>query len=61
MNSESDHDILLELRGDVKSLLNISPDHEMRLRFLERWAWMAIGAIGIIDVMLGLIIIYYHG
>jgi hypothetical protein len=28
-------------------------DHEGRLRFLERYAWLAIGAIGIAEVLIG--------
>ena len=63
MNPESDHDILIELRGEVKGLRQdvtdmrdntktILVDHETRLRFLERWAWGAIGIIGVAEAVL---------
>ena len=66
----SDHDLLIELRGDVKALraevkdINDNTkttlsDHESRIRFMERWQWMAIGAVGVIEVIIGWYITHF--
>jgi len=79
-NTTSDHDLLIELRTEMKGMRadiksfnddtkerlaavetrkvekddfqrfliddnGVNKDHEDRLRFLERWGWMALGAI----------------
>ncbi|MDE2098526.1 MAG: hypothetical protein KGL39_14830 [Patescibacteria group bacterium] len=62
---ESDHDILIELRAEVKGMKEAIIksndttrltllDHEDRLRFLERYAWLAIGAVGIIEAIIAI-------
>ena len=59
-DSTSDHDLLIELksemvglRADVKDLKDVTKerisDHEVRLRFIERYMWLAIGALGLIE------------
>jgi hypothetical protein len=71
MNPESDHDILIELRSDVKALKDVVGemrdntkitllDHEIRIRFLERYAWLAIGAVGVAEIIIALYIAH-HG
>lgn len=56
--SREDRDLLIELRTnvaimtrDIKSLGDNTgatiQDHEGRLRFLERWVWVAIGVISV--------------
>lgn len=59
----SDHDLILEMRGDIKLLqadvreikesqsmkLN---DHETRIRFLEKWMFIGFGVIGFIQFAL---------
>ncbi len=86
-NHQNDHDLLIELRTelrglrtDVNDLKNgldsrvknleddkiskvtvmalkkeadiVHKDHESRIRVLEKWVWVAIGALGIIQVAL---------
>lgn len=34
-------------------------DHETRIRFLERWIWIAIGALAIIQIVVGIAIKMY--
>ena len=59
-DSTTDHDLLIELksemvglRADVKDLKDGTKerirDHEVRLRFIERYMWLAIGALGLIE------------
>jgi hypothetical protein len=54
---QTDHDILIELRTEMRLLRETIrssadgtqtklDDHEKRLRFIERWMWIAIGIIG---------------
>lgn len=44
MTDDSDHDILLEIRGDVKNLLKCQEDHEDRIRRLEGNQLKVLGA-----------------
>jgi hypothetical protein len=59
--SPNDHDILIELRSDMKALrLEVQDirdntketlrDHEIRIRFIEHYAWIAIGAVGLVQI-----------
>jgi len=63
---QSDHDILIELRTEMRLLRdtiketfagNASKleDHEIRLRFIERWMWLAIGALAFLEFVLTLL------
>jgi len=72
MNDQNDHDILIELKSDVKALraevkeINDNTkttltDHEARLRFMERWVWMAIGALGIAETIITFYIAIHYG
>lgn len=45
------------LIGDGK----IKSDHESRLRFLERYAWLAIGAIGVLEIIIGWWLLIHTG
>lgn len=74
--SETDHDTLIalkatveqrfdaieakldELKDDLKTRVD---DHESRIRFLEKYVWLAVGAIGIIDTIIGFYLLYKHG
>lgn len=58
--STNDHDLLIELRTeiigmrtDIKAMKDDSKetiaDHEVRLRFIERYMWLAIGALGLVE------------
>jgi hypothetical protein len=53
MDSPELHQLLGEIRSDVKTLLHNSGDHEERLRSLEKWRWVThgcaalLGAVGI--------------
>lgn len=51
----SDHDLLLRtvtllevVTGDLRTLRT---DHERRLRTLERWTFMGVGALAAVDVL----------
>lgn len=58
-----DRDLLIELKtemGAVKEAIKeladntkiTIADHESRLRFIERYMWLAIGALGIVQVII---------
>jgi hypothetical protein len=58
---QNDHDLLVELKTEMRLLREdiremkdgntvTLEDHESRIRFLERWVWLAVGALGIIEV-----------
>ena len=49
---QTTHQILSEIRLDLKSLTAIVPDHETRLRALERKLWIATGATATITASL---------
>lgn len=67
----SDHDLLIDLRAevrgirsDIKTINDDSgaklSDHELRLRLIERYMWLAIGGLYIINLALGLYILTKH-
>jgi hypothetical protein len=69
---QSDHDILIELRGDMRALkeefqkmqdlgTKKVDDHETRIRFIERWMWGAIGVIAVSQVVVGFYILIHYG
>ena len=54
MEKQSDHDLLIRVDETVKSILielkdmklgtaDRLHDHEDRIRFIERWMWVAVG------------------
>lgn len=58
----SDHDLLIELRTemqgvrrDIKELTDGTAgklaDHELRIRFIEKYVWGAVGIIGLINLI----------
>jgi hypothetical protein len=58
----SDHDILIELkveiigmRTDISEMKSNTKatllDHEGRLRFIERYMWLAIGIVGLLQII----------
>lgn len=60
----SDHDLLIQLgeqikqvRTDIKDLSDGTAskvsDHESRIRRIEMWGFMAIGALAFIELILG--------
>ena len=66
--NESDHDILLDMRGDIKVLKEAMQemkdttkaqitDHELRIRLIERWVWSAIGVLTVAVIIIGWILI----
>jgi hypothetical protein len=42
---QSDHDILIELKGALLRLAESSSDHEKRIRILERFIMYGVGAL----------------
>lgn len=59
-NYQSDHDLLIELRTEMRGLrdevrkLNDGnaekiADHETRLRRIERYVWLAIGGLAVLQ------------
>lgn len=60
---QNDHDLLVALntemrllRQDIKDMKDDGrltlADHETRLRFIERYMWLAIGGLGLIEFAL---------
>lgn len=60
---QNDHDLLIALntemrllREDIKEMKNGNSitlqDHEARLRFIERYMWMALGILAVGEVMI---------
>ena len=43
------------VRSGFAAATKVSDDHEQRLRRLERWGFIAIGALGIIQILIGII------
>lgn len=69
---QNDHDLIIEMRQDIKALRAdisdlkdntkaILSDHEKRIRFLERYTWMALGVVYIVDAIIGFYLLYHHG
>lgn len=63
MNPPNDHDLLIRLDekvtgliAEVKKLTDFQnkriDDHERRIRRLERWMWVASGALLLLDTVL---------
>lgn len=40
---QATHQSVTELRGEVKEIAKVLPDHESRIRVLERKVWVAAG------------------
>lgn len=70
MNEQNDHDILIRLDENVKSLTrkldehldtnaDTIKDHETRIRFIEKYVWGAIAIIGLINLV-GAAYIFSH-
>lgn len=60
---QNDHDLLVSLttemrllREDIREMKDGNrvtlQDHENRLRFIERYMWIAIGGLGILEIAL---------
>ena len=63
--SQSDHDLLIELRTEMRGIkdeirkLNDGnteriEDHENRIRSIEKWVWLAIGGLAVIQVVVSI-------
>lgn len=63
--NENDHDLIIEMRADIKALReevkeikddlrSRVSDHERRIRFVERWMWTAVGAIAMGEFVIAL-------
>lgn len=70
-NSEntSDHDLLIDLRAQVRELRDdikrmndggnrVIADHETRIRLLEKYVWLAVGALYFINAAIGIYLLY---
>lgn len=55
-NAGEDHDILIEIKTNMKTFMRASADHETRIRRAERWGFLAIGALFVIDAVISLVI-----
>lgn len=62
MPEQNDHDLLITLHEKVTNLIEkvstLTDDHEQRIRVLERFRWVIIGAVVVIQFA-GDLIIYY--
>lgn len=67
MTKESDHDLLIEIRSDLKNLLKAYGDHvkedkeefeqiDERVNFLENRYWLGVGVIIAIEIVIGIAI-----
>jgi hypothetical protein len=49
-----DHDLLIRLDQKVDGLIQqvsaLTDDHEIRIRYLERYVWKVIGALAVIQI-----------
>ena len=53
-----DKELLQALHSDIKIIknqLNVLNDHEKRIRFLERYAFILVGAAGLISLLINYI------
>ena len=61
---KGDHDLLIRLTqmvtGDETGLISISKDHERRLRWVELRLYMAVGALALIELGIGLLTLLKH-
>lgn len=58
MLSMEDKELLQALHSDIKIIknqLNVLNDHEKRIRFLERYAFILVGAAGLISLLINYI------
>jgi hypothetical protein len=71
MGEITDHDLILEMRGDIKLLQadvreikdsqsKKLDDHEERIRFIERWVWGAVAVLYVANVIFGFYIALHH-
>jgi hypothetical protein len=71
MNVPNDHDLLIRLDEkvsglitEVKKLTEIQnkrlDDHETRIRRLEKWVWIAIGGLTVIQIVVEIAISWMH-
>ena len=62
---QNDHDLLIELRTEMRGLRDdfqkmndggqkIIADHEARIRIIEKYMWLAVGGLYIINTVLGI-------
>ena len=70
-NLITDHDILIDLQAQVRELRNdlkmmndggqkIIADHEMRIRVIEKYMWLAIGALYLINAALTIYLVIHR-
>lgn len=61
-NAADDHDILIEIRTNLKNFIGVSVDHEKRIRRTEQWGFVAIGALFMIELAISAFIaIHFSG
>lgn len=58
MSDQSDHDLLLEIRGDVKHLVTQGEDQETRIRNLENQQFRWLGRDGAIMAGLSAVVAF---
>jgi len=56
---QSDHDLLTKLAeavmGEGTGLISIAKDHEKRLRWAETRLYIAVGALGLVELAVGVL------
>lgn len=51
-NNKSDHDLLVEIHTTLTQKIGPSVgNHERRIRLLEKYFWLAVGGIGVLEVI----------
>lgn len=65
----SDHDLLIELRTEIRGMREdirkqndgvneAIKDHETRLRSIEKYVWLAIGGLALLEILVTIYVAY---
>jgi hypothetical protein len=64
MPDPNDHDLLITLHEKVSNLISqvsrLTDDHESRIRALEKFRWIIVGALIAVQAISDVIIYYLH-
>lgn len=61
MTEENDHDILIEIRSDIKHIVNCQTDHEIRIRGVENNQLKVLGVGTLTGFIAGFISRFIYG
>lgn len=49
----NDHDLLIEIKTDVKNFIKLIDAHDKRIGFLEKTVWAGLGGLGLLQIIIG--------